>query len=101
MGPLCHKVRRKSALVISGGYGRKSALTVPFDTIGRHTPIIGWRKTLSYVSLVAVFSAASGLLYGAYVDGTSLLLLALGLAIFTAVLIIAVLRIRHHQHRDS
>ena len=33
--------------------------------------VIGRRKTLAYVGLVAVFSIAAGLLYGAWVDGTA------------------------------
>ncbi|TYC58826.1 permease [Zoogloea oleivorans] len=48
--------------------------------------IIGRRKTATYVGLVALFSATAGLTYGAWVDGTSPLLLALWLAGFIAVL---------------
>jgi uncharacterized membrane protein YraQ (UPF0718 family) len=48
--------------------------------------IIGRKKTATYVGLVALFSAAAGLTYGAWVDGTSLFVLALWLAGFIAVL---------------
>jgi len=48
--------------------------------------IIGRRKTFSYVGLVALFSAAAGLIYGAWIDGASLFSLALYLAGFIAVL---------------
>ncbi len=48
--------------------------------------VIGRKKTATYVGLVALFSAAAGLTYGAWVDGTSLVLLALWLAGFIAVL---------------
>ncbi|MBI3153945.1 MAG: permease [Burkholderiales bacterium] len=48
--------------------------------------IIGRRKTLAYVGLVALFSAAAGLCYGAWVDGASLLALALSVAGFVALL---------------
>jgi uncharacterized membrane protein YraQ (UPF0718 family) len=39
--------------------------------------VIGRRKTLTYVGLVALFSVCAGLLYGAWVDGASRLALAL------------------------
>ncbi|WP_341649191.1 permease [Thauera humireducens] len=48
--------------------------------------IIGRRKTFTYVGLVALFSAAAGLIYGAWIDGVSLLMLALYLAGFIALL---------------
>jgi uncharacterized membrane protein YraQ (UPF0718 family) len=48
--------------------------------------IIGRAKTGTYVGLVALFSAAAGLAYGAWVDGASPLLIALALAAFVAVL---------------
>lgn len=48
--------------------------------------IIGRRKTATYVALVALFSTIAGLTYGAWVDGSSLLVLALWLAGFIAVL---------------
>lgn len=52
--------------------------------------VIGRRKTAVYVSLVALFSTAAGLTYGASVDGAPLLVLAAGLAAFIAVLAIVV-----------
>mgnify|MGYP000877287364 CR=1 FL=1 len=48
--------------------------------------IIGRKKTFTYVGLVALFSAAAGLIYGAWIDGASLLMLALYLAGFIALL---------------
>jgi uncharacterized membrane protein YraQ (UPF0718 family) len=48
--------------------------------------VIGRKKAWTYVGLVALFSAAAGLTYGAWVDGTSLLGLALALAGWIAVL---------------
>lgn len=46
--------------------------------------IIGRRKTFTYVGLVALFSAMAGFTYGAWIDGASLLTLALYLAGFIA-----------------
>ena len=46
--------------------------------------IIGRRKTFAYVGWVAVFSVVSGLLFGAWIDGTNRAWLAPGLAGFTA-----------------
>ena len=48
--------------------------------------IIGRRKAWTYVGLVALFSASAGLTYGAWIDGTPLWQLALGLVAFVAVL---------------
>ena len=48
--------------------------------------IIGRKKTAAYVALVAAFSMAAGLIYGAWVDGASLGWLGLGLVAFAAVL---------------
>jgi hypothetical protein len=48
--------------------------------------IIGKAKTATYVGLVALFSAAAGLTYGAWIDGTPLPLLALWLAAFLGAL---------------
>ena len=48
--------------------------------------IIGRKKTFTYVGLVALFSAAAGLIYGAWIDGTALFSLALYLAGFIAAL---------------
>jgi hypothetical protein len=48
--------------------------------------IIGRAKTATYVGLVALFSTAAGLTYGAWIDGTPLPLLALWLAVFLGAL---------------
>ncbi len=48
--------------------------------------IIGRKKTATYVGLVALFSATAGFTYGAWIDGTSPLSLALYLAGFIALL---------------
>lgn len=48
--------------------------------------IIGRFKTWTYVGWVALFSTLAGLIYGAWIDGTSLWLLALYLGAFLAVL---------------
>ena len=48
--------------------------------------IIGRPKTAAYVALVAVFSIAAGLLYGAWVDGARFGSIALGLSGFVALL---------------
>jgi uncharacterized membrane protein YraQ (UPF0718 family) len=49
--------------------------------------IIGKLKAWVYVFWVALFSTLAGLIYGAWVDGTSLALLLLYLAIFLGILI--------------
>jgi len=54
--------------------------------------IIGRRKTAAYVGLVALFSTAAGLAYGAWVDGTSPIAIALAVAAFIAVLALLVSR---------
>lgn len=48
--------------------------------------IIGKTKTFTYVGLVALFSTVSGLIYGAWVDGTSIWLLAAYVGMFLLVL---------------
>lgn len=48
--------------------------------------IIGRTKTLTYVGLVALFSAVAGLTYGAWIDGAPLAVLLLFLAAFVGVL---------------
>jgi hypothetical protein len=48
--------------------------------------IIGKLRAWTYVAFVAVFSTMSGLLYGAWVDGTSLWLILLYLVVFITVL---------------
>jgi hypothetical protein len=46
--------------------------------------IIGRAKTLTYVALVALFSASAGMLYGAWIDGASALVVALAVGAFVA-----------------
>jgi uncharacterized protein len=50
--------------------------------------IIGRTKAWTYVGWVALFSTIAGLIYGAWVDGTSLLLIAGYLASFLALLVL-------------
>ena len=50
------------------------------------TAIIGRRKTLTYVALVALFSTVAGLAYGAWVDGTSAWSIAIAVASALGVL---------------
>jgi uncharacterized membrane protein YraQ (UPF0718 family) len=61
--------------------------------------VIGRAKTFAYVSMVAVFSIAAGLLYGAFVDGVASFWLALGLAAFAAGL--TAVSVRLHGHRRA
>jgi hypothetical protein len=49
--------------------------------------VIGRAKTFGYVGLVAAFSVAAGLLYGAWVDGVGGAWIAVGLAAFIASLV--------------
>jgi len=49
--------------------------------------VIGRPKTFTYVGLVAVFSIAAGLLYGAWVDGVNPTWIAIGLAAFIGSLV--------------
>lgn len=60
--------------------------------------VIGRRKTAAYVGWVAVFSATSGLLYGAWVDGKSPWLLVVALSLLIATLATALLTL-HRQQR--
>ena len=49
--------------------------------------VIGRPKTFTYVGLVAVFSIAAGLVYGAWVDGVNPAWIAIGLAAFVGSLV--------------
>jgi len=51
--------------------------------------IIGKLKAWTYVGLVALFSTASGLAYGAWVDGASNAAIALAIAFFVGIVVIA------------
>lgn len=59
--------------------------------------IIGKAKTCVYVGLVALFSATAGMTYGAWINGTPLLFIAVGLAAFLAVLAILLNLASHHS----
>lgn len=64
--------------------------------------VIGRTKTAAYVGLVAVFSIAAGLLYGAWVDGLRLALIGAGLLALSAVLAAILLwRNGHRPRTDS
>lgn len=63
--------------------------------------IIGRKKTATYVGLVALFSAAAGLTYGAWVDGTSLFVLALWLGGFIAALAVLLFLVSRHTATPS
>jgi uncharacterized membrane protein YraQ (UPF0718 family) len=52
--------------------------------------IIGKLKAWTYVGLVALFSTAAGLTYGAWIDGTPLAILALVIGGFIATLMVLV-----------
>ncbi len=57
------------------------------------TAILGRAKTWTYVGFVALFSAVSGLTYGAWVDGAGVGYVAIGLAVFLAALAFALWRV--------
>jgi uncharacterized membrane protein YraQ (UPF0718 family) len=63
--------------------------------------VIGRAKTFAYVALVAVFSIAAGLLYGAWVDGVGLGVIVLGLAGFAAVLAITLAALNGRRSRSN
>jgi uncharacterized membrane protein YraQ (UPF0718 family) len=63
--------------------------------------IIGRLKAWTYVFWVALFSTLAGLIYGAWVDGTSLGLLALGLGIFLALLAFGLYLVNLRNERKS
>jgi uncharacterized membrane protein YraQ (UPF0718 family) len=59
--------------------------------------IIGKLKAWTYVGLVALFSTVAGLIYGAWIDGTSFVTLAFWLGGFITLLILAVELIGRRQ----
>ncbi len=59
--------------------------------------VIGWKKTVTYVGLVALFSLSSGAIYGAWVDGASLVTVLLVIAMLVAFLVAALKRVTHVQ----
>jgi hypothetical protein len=60
--------------------------------------VIGRRKTLAYVGLVAVFSTMAGVLYGTWVDGLSPTQLTL--RVFAGVALLGVLLLALHRRRS-
>lgn len=60
--------------------------------------VIGRKKVLAYVGLVAVFSVCAGLLFGAWIDATSWTALTSGLALFALILGSTLLFFRNRQH---
>jgi uncharacterized membrane protein YraQ (UPF0718 family) len=63
--------------------------------------VIGRTKTAVYVGLVALFSGAAGLTYGAWVDGASVFVLALWLGGFLAVLALLLFLVSRHTATPS
>ena len=63
--------------------------------------VIGRAKTAVYVGLVALFSIAAGLLYGAWVDGARVGPIALGLTGFVALLAIALAALHARRSRPT
>ncbi len=63
--------------------------------------IIGRLKAWVYVAWVSLFSTAAGLLYGAWVDGTSLGLVGLYLVIFLSVLALLVWLIERRTNQST
>ena len=63
--------------------------------------VIGRAKTAVYVGLVALFSIAAGLLYGAWVDGARIGPIALGLSGFVALLAIALAALHARRSRST
>jgi uncharacterized protein len=63
--------------------------------------IIGRLRAWVYVGWVALFSTLAGLIYGAWVDGASLRMVALYLALFLGVLAITLFRVSKRSFRNS
>jgi len=63
--------------------------------------IIGKLKAWVYVVWVALFSTLSGLLYGAWVDGTNLVLILLYLVLFISFLVAAGLLLSDRKKRKT
>jgi len=62
--------------------------------------VIGKKKTAAYVVLVTIFSTASGLLFGAWVNGTNAwLIVGLTLAAIAVVALVAILASRRKRER--
>jgi uncharacterized membrane protein len=63
--------------------------------------IIGKLKTWTYVGWVALFSTIAGLIYGAWVDGMSLGLVVLYLALFLTLLGLALGLANRNNHQQD
>jgi len=63
--------------------------------------IIGRLKAWTYVAWVALFSTLAGLIYGAWVDGASVGLLALFLAVFLGSLALGLHRVNRRNQRET
>jgi hypothetical protein len=63
--------------------------------------IIGSKRTWVYVGLVTVFATIAGLLYGAWVDGTSAWLILAGLGVFLALLLLSLWLIGRRQQASE
>lgn len=61
--------------------------------------IIGKLRTWTYVGLVALFSTLSGLAYGAWTDGVSIMMLALAVGGFIALLVVTMHYIDRVNHK--
>jgi hypothetical protein len=61
------------------------------------TPILGRLRTWAYVGWVALFSALAGLIYGAWVDGARLGMVALYITGFVALLACGLAALERHQ----
>jgi uncharacterized membrane protein YraQ (UPF0718 family) len=63
--------------------------------------IIGHKKTWVYVGWVTVFSTLAGLLYGAWVDGTSVLVILGALVAFLGLLGLGLWLLRRHDRQPA
>ena len=64
----------------------RSRITCSSGTLAITSAIIGKVKAWTYVGLVALFATASGLAYGAWVDGASVWLVGLCLVVLVGLL---------------
>ena len=64
------------------------------------TTILGRLRAWTYVAWVALFSLVAGLIYGAWVNGSSLVLLGASLALFIATLILGWNFIQRHYRKN-
>ena len=59
--------------------------------------IVGKLKAWTYVGLVALFATASGLAYGAWVDGAPIAAIALAIAAFVGIVVMALHFVDKHR----